>query len=79
MIGNPKYNYNDYVQFSLIDSDGIELVLNGFIYVIDKYGVFENNTDVHYDIMVEKCDKYPDGVLFKHVIETAIIRLKNDK
>ena len=48
MLGKPKFNYDDYVKFTI---DGTEVM--GQIYIIDAYGTFEQNEEVSYDIMVE--------------------------
>lgn len=72
MKGNPKYNYGDEVSFKLGDK-----IYSGNIYIIDKYGTFEDDSDVSYDIMV-KDEKYIDNVntegkcLFKHINERLI-------
>lgn len=70
MKGNPKYKINDLVEFNF---DGTKL--QGNIYIIDKYGTFDNPTDVSYDIMVKSCPKHPNGCLYKHITETEIIDL----
>ena len=73
-IGKPKYKYNDVVSFKIKDND-TEYTLTGYVYVIDKYGTFFDNTDVSYDIMVytgEYSIDYP--CLFKHIRESQIIR-----
>ncbi len=65
MKGHPKFNYNDEVKFNL---DGE--IKKGIVYVIDKYGTFEDDSDVSYDILVknenEKC-------LYKHINEKFLI------
>lgn len=72
MIGNPKYSYGDKVQFTLDGED-----YEGTIYIIDKYGTFEDDSDVSYDVMVIS-DKFksefnPNGeCLFKHLNEKLI-------
>jgi hypothetical protein len=64
MKGNPKYKLNDTVEFKVFDE-----ILQGYIFVIDKYGTFDNPTDVSYDIMVES-----KNCLYKHVTEKLVIR-----
>ena len=59
MLGNPKYNYGDVVKFKL--GEDIEL---GVIAIIDKYGTFEDNSDVSYDILNKE-----KNILFKHIPE----------
>ena len=65
MLGKPKYKLGDKVCFKIEDD-----IYWGEICIIDKYGTFENDSDVSYDIMYEK-----EGVkyLFKHVTESLII------
>lgn len=62
MIGNPKYNVGDNVSFMLQDEKK-----NGDIYIIDKYGTFEDNSDVSYDILVKE-----ENCLYKHINERLI-------
>ena len=64
MKGKPKYKLNDTVEFKVFDE-----VLQGYIFIVDKYGTFDNPTDVSYDIMVES-----KNCLYKHVTEKLIIR-----
>ena len=73
MIGKPKYKYEDKVKFSLNDK-----IYEGTIYIIDKYGTWEDSSDVSYDILVEEpkyaSDINPKGeCLYKHIKETLII------
>lgn len=63
MIGKPKYKIEEDVSFKLQNQ-----IKNGFIIVVDAYGVFEDNTEVHYDIMVPK-----ENMIYKHVRENLII------
>ena len=69
MLGKPKYKLEDKVSFKLSDNKQ----LTGNIMIIDKYGTFEQNEDVSYDILVNDCNEYPDGCLFKHIPEYLII------
>lgn len=62
MIGKPKYNVGDNVSFMLQDEKK-----NGDIYIIDKYGTFEDNSDVSYDILVKE-----ENCLYKHINERLI-------
>lgn len=64
MIGNPKYQFGNIVDFTVGDD-----TKTGIIYIIDKYGTFEDNSDVSYDILVgdENC-------LYKHIREDYIIK-----
>lgn len=62
----PKYNYNDIVSFKIKDEDDVERTLTGKVYIIDRYGTFEQHEEVSYDIMV---DDYNNGnpCLIKHI------------
>lgn len=66
MLGKPKFNYGDKVQFTL--SDGT--TYKGSVYIIDRFGTFEDNTDVSYDIMVD--DYNGKQCLFKHISERIV-------
>lgn len=68
MLGKPKYNLKDKVSFKLKNIES----LTGIIVVVDKYGTFEQNEDVSYDILVESCDEFPNGCLFKHIPEYLV-------
>ena len=63
MLGNPKYNVGDIVQFNYGNK-----LKQGIIVIVDEYGVWENNDDVHYDILNKN-----ENILYKHNIETLII------
>lgn len=72
MIGKPKYNINDEVEFDIQIEDK-NYVLIGKIFIIDKYGTFEQNDDVSYDIMVDHLPLHDnEPCLFKHIIESDI-------
>lgn len=62
MKGYPKFEYNQKVQFNFNNA-----VKEGYIYIIDKYGTFEDNSDVSYDIMVES-----ENCLYKHINERFV-------
>ena len=63
MLGNPKYDYGDIVNFEWNDS-----VKQGIIAIIDKYGTFFDNSDVSYDILNKE-----ENILYKHCSEKLII------
>lgn len=65
MIGHPKFNYNDKVMFVIDD-----VPIKGYVYIIDKYGVFEDNSNVYYDIMAED-----ENMLYKHIREDSLTKL----
>ena len=72
MIGYPKYNYDDLVEFDVVYKNNT-YTLQGKIYIVDKYGTFEQNNDVSYDIMVNKSSLHNNGpCIFKHIIESKI-------
>lgn len=62
MVGKPKYKIGDDVSFTLENDNK-----KGEIYIVDKYGTFEDDSDVSYDIFVKS-----DNVLYKHVKETML-------
>lgn len=68
----PKYNYNDIVSFKIKDEDDVERTLTGKVYIIDRYGTFEQHEEVSYDIIV---DDYNDGnpCLIKHTRESLLL------
>ena len=75
MLGKPKYAYGNKVKFK-IKRDDKEYELVGEVYIIDKYGTFEDNSDVSYDIMVDKCPLNNEPCLFKHFREDLIEKVE---
>lgn len=67
----PKYNYNDVVSFKIKDYNDKERILTGKVYIIDRYGTFEQHEEVSYDIMVD--DSEEGRILFKHIRESNIL------
>lgn len=70
MRGNPKYTYGDIVKFSFsvrTDKGTEKIEKEGIVAIVDKYGVFEDDSDVHYDILVPE-----ENMLYKHVKETKV-------
>ena len=67
----PKYNYDDIVSFKIKDYNDKERILTGKVYIIDKYGTFEQHEEVSYDIMVD--DSEEGRILFKHIMESSIL------
>lgn len=63
MLGQPKYKEGQVVKFSIGDK-----TKEGIVYIIDKYGTFEDESDVSYDILVgdENC-------IYKHIREDFVI------
>lgn len=72
-LGEPKYNLGDKVSFIISGR-----IIEGTIYIVDRYGTFEFPDEVCYDIMGRDA-KYVDSVnvlgecLYKHVREHEII------
>ena len=75
MLGKPKYNYGDEVKFKVKIQDK-EYELVGKVEIIDKYGTFGDNSDVSYDIMVDKCPWNNEPCLFKHFREDRVEKVK---
>ena len=76
MKGKPKFNCKDIVKFKL---EGKEYI--GEIWIVDKYGTWDDPSDVSYDILVKDAfkegDKHykPNGnndCLFKHITEKLV-------
>ena len=63
MLGKPKYNYGDIVKFKFNDD-----VKEGIIAIIDRWGTFEDDSDVSYDIMNKE-----ENILYKHFGEKFVI------
>ena len=62
MIGEPKYRKNQNVKFTICGK-----TIKGKIHIIDKYGTFEQNDEVSYDIFSEE-----DNCLYKHIPESMV-------
>lgn len=75
MLGKPKYKLDDKVKFTCIKENGEKVELCGTIYIIDKYGTFEQSEDVSYDVMVENDPNYECGCLYKHIRESSLTLL----
>lgn len=65
MKGFPKYKLGDKVHFEITTADKTYSE-DGEIVVVDKYGTFEDNSDVSYDIKLE------DGTWWKHINEKYV-------
>ena len=68
MIGKPKYDYGETVCFK-VNWDGNPRVITGTIEIIDRFGTFEDDSDVSYDIYVEA-----ENMLYKHINEKAVFK-----
>lgn len=77
MKGKPKYKYGDEVKFKF----GNELEFTGVIAIIDKWGTWDDPSDVSYDILVEEVhdQNHPElegkPCLYKHITESRVIEL----
>lgn len=77
MIGKPKYNCKDIVKFKIQDKEYV-----GEVWIVDKYGTWDDPSDVSYDILVENAFKEGDehykpgkdnSCLFKHISESLVV------
>ena len=75
MIGRPIFKVDDKVKFDISDGDKT-LTLEGYVYIVDAYGTFEQNEEPSYDIMVEHSPHF-DGqkCLYKHIREHSVSAL----
>ena len=64
MLGKPKFTYGDVVKFKMFD--GTEKF--GVVAIIDRYGTFEDDSDVSYDIFSKE-----ENILYKHFREDLVI------
>lgn len=64
MLGKPKYKEGTTVKF-IINNE----LKTGIVFVVDKYGTFDNSTDVSYDILVED-----ENMLYKHIQEKYVVQ-----
>lgn len=62
MIGKPEYTLRQAVEFTISGK-----TVKGEIRVIDKYGTFEQNEEVSYDIFSPE-----ENMLYKHIKESLI-------
>ena len=65
MKGFPKYKIGDKVHFEFTVEDK-KYSEDGEVVVVDKYGTFEDDSDVSYDIRLE------DGSWWKHINEKYV-------
>ena len=67
-LGQPLYDYDDPVMFSLQDQEGNFVTKHGIVVVVDAYGTFFQNQEASYDIMVPS----ENGTWYKHVSEPYV-------
>ena len=65
MKGFPKFKIGDKVHFEFTVEDK-KYSEDGEVVVVDKYGTFEDDSDVSYDIRLE------DGSWWKHISEKYV-------
>ena len=59
MVGRPRFKHGDVVEF-IIDGNKKQ----GVITIIDRFGIFVDDSEVYYDIFIEE-----DNVLCQHIKE----------
>lgn len=64
MKGKPKFKEGDKVEFSFRDGAKV-----GIVWIVDKWGTFDDPTDASYDIYVES-----ENTLYKHFSERFVRR-----
>lgn len=62
MIGKPKFKEGEVVTFTFGNEE-----ITGKVFVVDKWGIFCDHSDVYYDIKDEKAN-----ILYKHVEEKCV-------
>ena len=79
MKGQPKFNCRDKVKFKFQDKEYI-----GEVWIVDKYGTWDDPSDVSYDILVKDAFKEGDKLyhsdgnndcLFKHITEKLVEKI----
>ena len=65
MKGFPKYKIGDKIHFEFTIEDK-KYSEDGEVVVVDKYGTFEDDSDVSYDIRLK------DGSWWKHISEKHV-------
>ena len=66
MKGFPKFTIGDKVHFNFTINDG-KYSEDGEVVVVDKFGTWDDDSDVSYDIKLE------DGSWWKHINEKFVI------
>lgn len=78
MIGNPKFKVGDVVKFTIRLEDKTPIECVGTVEIVDRYGTFEQNKYVSYDIMVDDWHNTGEKMLVKHVTEQGISKYEED-
>lgn len=77
MVGNPMFKYGDRVGFYIKPyGKDKEIFCEGSIYIIDRYGTFEQDEEPSYDIMVDDWNNTGEKMLVKHVRESHCYALE---
>lgn len=71
MKGQPKFNIGDKVKFTLDNQ-----TYYGEVFIVDRFGTFEDPSDVSYDILVDNWGEKKEQCLFKHITEKLVQNLK---
>ena len=66
MLGKPKFKEGERVMFEWVKDEPKRV---GVVYIVDKYGTFDDPSDVSYDIMVDE-----DNMLYKHISERYVTK-----
>lgn len=78
IAGKPLFDYEDKVGFYITPYGGTEpIFFIGKIYIIDRWGTFEQNEEPSYDIMVENYDGTGKSALFKHIRQSSCYILED--
>lgn len=76
MLGNPKFNYGDTVSSYIVDMTGDIIEFEGTVEIIDRYGTFEQNEEVSYDVMVDNWCNSGEKMFVKHLRESNLTLVK---
>lgn len=72
-LGYAKFDYEDDVSFYLTPyGETEEKFFTGKVYIVDRYGTFEQKEEPSYDIMVENYNNTGKNCLIKHVRESQL-------
>ena len=72
MLGQPKYQYGEKVQFQFDQKTVV-----GEVYIIDAYGTFFQNEEPSYDVMVPSIENRK--CLHKHLRESSLKSVQNEE
>ena len=75
MIGYPKYSIGDEVSFEFPFGGEMKTV-TGKVFIVDKYGTFEQNEEPSYDVMAPDPRNGKEMCLFKHIRESRIVEVE---